>query len=213
MAERVLIKKGAEAELYRGSWMGFQVLFKRRVKKLYRNPDLDNMIRNSRTSLEAKLLSGARRLGVPTPIVYFVDRERSEIVMSYIDGIPLKSAIPAMDCGSLEGAFRQAGEMVGRLHSGGMVHGDLTTSNMILRCDRLFLIDFGLGDYTPDLEARGVDIHLMRRALESSHHQVSKAAYSSFVEGYSAVMGRAGDEVLERVGEIRKRGRYVEGGR
>ncbi len=213
MEERVLVKKGAEAELYRGTWMGFQAIFKKRIRKPYRNPDLDALIRNSRTSLEAKLLSEARRLGVPTPLVYFVDRECSEIIMSYIDGTPLKSAIPAMDGDTLSGAFRQAGEMVGKLHAGGVVHGDLTTSNMILRRGRLFLIDFGLGDYTPDLEARGVDIHLMRRALESSHHQISKAAYSSFIEGYSGIMGHSGGDVLERASEIRRRGRYVEGGR
>ncbi|MBM5805406.1 MAG: Kae1-associated serine/threonine protein kinase [Candidatus Verstraetearchaeota archaeon] len=213
MAEMTLIKKGAEAELYRGKWQGFDVIFKRRIRKPYRNPDLDSYIRTSRTSLESKLISESRRLGVPTPIIYFVDLDRTEIIMSYIPGLPLKKMMPTMDETSIKQFFVKIGKMVGRLHRGGIVHGDLTTSNMIVKDGSVFFIDFGLGEYTPDLEARGVDIHLMRRTLESSHHEVSKIAYNSFISGYSRVMGGETEEVLRRVSEIRRRGRYVEGER
>jgi Kae1-associated kinase Bud32 len=213
MAEMTLIKKGAEAELYRGKWQGFDVIFKRRIRKPYRNPNLDSYIRSSRTSLEAKLLSESKRLRVPTPIVYLVDLQKTEIVMSYIPGTPLKKMIPGMNEASIKRFFATIGESVGRLHKGGMVHGDLTTSNMIVKDGNVFFIDFGLGEYTLDLEARGVDIHLMRRTLESSHHEVSKIAYDSFISGYSRVMGDETEEVLHRVSEIRRRGRYVEGER
>ena len=208
-----LIKKGAEAELYRGRWQGFDVIFKRRIRKPYRNHDLDSYIRTSRTSLEAKLLSESKRLRVPTPIVYFVDLDKTEIIMSYIPGLPLKKMMPTMDETSIKQFFVKIGKMVGRLHRGGIVHGDLTTSNMIVKDGSVFFIDFGLGEYTLDLEARGVDVHLMRRTLESSHHEVSKIAYNSFISGYSRVMGDETEEVLRRVGEIRRRGRYVEGER
>ncbi len=213
MENMTLIKKGAEAELYRQIWMGRDAVLKRRIKKTYRNPDLDIYIRTTRTSLEAKLLSEARHLGVPTPIVYYFDLKNTEIIMSYIPGPPLKKIIPEMDRGSLEETFALVGRLVGSLHKGGIVHGDLTTSNMLLKGDLLFLIDFGLGDHTLDLEARGVDIHLMRRALESSHHEVSKWAYEGFISGYETIMGDDTKDVLRRVGEIRRRGRYVEGGR
>ncbi|MGQ9759103.1 MAG: KEOPS complex kinase/ATPase Bud32 [Candidatus Methanomethylicaceae archaeon] len=209
----MLIKKGAEAELYRGVWMGRDSILKRRIKKVYRNPDLDIYIRSSRTSLEAKLLSEARKLGVPTPIIYNVDLKKTEIIMSYIPGPTLKKMIPQMDPPSIEQTFSIVGRLVGLLHKGGIVHGDLTTSNMLVQDRALFLIDFGLGEHTYDLEARGVDIHLMRRALESSHHEVSKKAYDGFVSGYESVMLEETKEILKRVGEIRRRGRYVEGGR
>ncbi len=213
MEKMTLIKKGAEAELYRMTWMGRDSVLKRRIKKVYRNPDLDLYIRTTRTSLEAKLLSEARRLGVPTPIVYSVDLKNAEIIMSFIPGSPLKKIIPKMDRKSLHETFNLVGSLVGRLHKGGIVHGDLTTSNMILKDDALFLIDFGLGDHTFDLEARGVDIHLMRRALESSHHEVSKWAYEGFISGYEEIMCDEIKDILKRVSEIRRRGRYVEGGR
>lgn len=208
-----LIKKGAEAELYRVLWMNRDSVLKRRIKKAYRNPDLDQYIRTTRTSLETKLLSEARSLGVPTPVVYYLDLKNTEIIMSFIPGQPLKKIIPDMDRESLSEIFNLVGSLVGKLHMGGIVHGDLTTSNMILKDKLLFLIDFGLGDHTYDLEARGVDIHLMRRALESSHHEVSKWAYDGFISGYESIMGEETKEVLRRVSEIRRRGRYVDGGR
>ncbi len=208
-----LIKKGAEAELYRGEWLGYDAVFKRRVRKDYRNRDLDTLIRSSRTSLESKLLAEAKHLGVPAPIVYSVDRRSHEIVMSHIPGSPLKNIIPAITDDYVATIFARVGELVGRLHAGGVVHGDLTTSNIILNGDDVFFIDFGLGEYTSELEARGVDIHLMRRALESTHHLCAKVAYDAFIKGYCRSMGSAAKDVLTRAGEVRRRGRYVEGDR
>jgi TP53 regulating kinase-like protein len=213
MAGLTLIKKGAEAELYHGDWLGFDAIFKRRVPKTYRNRDLDSSIRSTRTSLEAKLLSESRRLGVPTPIVYMVDLGKAEITMSFIDGIPIKRLIDELDQEGLKRTFAEVGELVGRLHRGGVVHGDLTTSNMIMKDGRIFFIDFGLGEYSSSIEAKGVDIHLMRRTLESSHHEVSRQAYSGFIAGYSKIMRGSAQDVIRRVGEIRRRGRYVEGKR
>lgn len=210
MAEMRLIKKGAEAELYLTDWMGLKAILKRRVKKGYRNPDLDSYVRSSRTSNEAKLLSEARRLGVPTPVVYSVDKRNFEILMSYIDAPPLKRFVDSMGTEGLALTFSRVGEIVGRLHKGGIVHGDLTTSNIIPYSGLLYLIDFGLGEHTSDVESRGVDIHLMRRALESSHHDVSSAAYLSFIDGYRRVMGDLSEPVLKRVDAIRRRGRYVD---
>lgn len=213
MAGLKLIKKGAEAELYRGDWMGFDSIFKRRVPKAYRNKELDRYIRSTRTSLEAKLLSESRRLGVPTPLVYLVDVERAEIIMSHIDGTTVKQLMGGLDDEGVGRLFEDVGNLVGRLHRGGIVHGDLTTSNMVVKDGRVFFIDFGLGEHSFSTEARGVDIHLMRRALESSHHRASKRAYSSFIAGYSGTFGGEAREVIRRVGEIRRRGRYVEGKR
>lgn len=210
MAGMTLLKKGAEAELYVIEWMGRPAVLKRRVRKAYRNPDLDAYVRGSRTSNEAKLLSEARRLGVPTPMVYFVDKRSFEITMSYIASPPLKRLVPGMSEAGIAETFSRIGEMVALLHRGGLVHGDLTTSNILCHGGLLYLIDFGLGERTPDLEPRGVDIHLMRRALESSHHEISGTAYASFVNGYARGMGQLSEAVLARADSIRKRGRYVE---
>jgi TP53 regulating kinase-like protein len=101
--------------------------------------------------------------------------------------------------------------LIGKLHGYGIVHGDLTTSNLIQRSDgKIFFLDFGLGDKTKELEARGVDLHLMKRALQSTHFKFAEECFESAIEGYSAVLqSETSEKVLDKIREIEKRGRYV----
>jgi len=101
--------------------------------------------------------------------------------------------------------------VIGRLHKHGIIHGDLTTSNMILDRDgKIFFVDFGLGEKTSELEARGVDLHLMRRALESTHFRFAEECFNAVIEGYSKVLGdNVTKKVLDKIGEIERRGRYI----
>jgi len=170
---------------------------KRRIPKDYRIKELDHRIRRERTKFEAKILKEARKLGVPTPIV--LDCWRNTITMEYIVGVKLKDCISEEYC-------KQAGNLVGRLHRGGIIHGDLTTSNMIVSRDRLYLIDFGLSFYEQTVEARGVDIHVFFQTLRSTHEDY-ETLIEAFKSGYREQFDRA-DEVLGRVSEIERRGRY-----
>jgi len=170
---------------------------KTRVKKSYRVDELDERLRRERTRAEAKLMSDARKLGIPTPIIY--DVGRFDLVMETIHGTPLKDVID-------EDGARKAGVLVGKLHSGGIIHGDLTTSNMLVKGDRIYLIDFGLSFWDEMLESRGVDVHVFYQTLISSHHDHEKLM-SAFAEGYRSSF-KGADEVLERVKEIEYRGRY-----
>jgi len=105
---------------------------------------------------------------------------------------------------------RKIGRYLARLHKRGIVHGDLTTSNLLLSPGgELYLVDFGLGEYTPSLEARGVDLHLLRRALQSVHFGVAEEAYREICSAYLREFGKEGRGVLRRAEEIGKRGRYV----
>lgn len=173
-------------------------LVKERVPKRYRVAELDMRIRKERTRAEARLISEARRCGVPTPIIHDVHDQTIE--MEYIDGKPVKYIIDNVVCESM-------GKLVGRLHSGSIIHGDLTTSNMLVRDDRLYLIDFGLAFVDGSVESRGVDIHVLFQTLESTHAG-HKELIKAFSRGYREALDMA-DEVLERVKEIEKRGRYA----
>jgi len=99
------------------------------------------------------------------------------------------------------------GETVGKLHHGGIVHGDLTTSNMILTRGKICLIDFGLSFYEKTVEAQGVDVHVYFQTLESTHDQPQELM-EAFVAGYTRSYSQA-DAVLQRVKEIKARGRYL----
>ncbi len=207
----MLLRKGAEACLYRDSYLGFKVVRKQRVPKPYRHSELDHKIRTERTILEGRLLSEAKRGGVPTPALYQIDTESSTLVMEFLDGTTLRDSVSSMGKLEISKAFEQFGEYVAQLHNEGIVHGDLTTSNVIVDGEgRLSIIDFGLGDYSPELEARGVDLHLLLRTLESSHHEVLADSWASFQQGYRRHYKGKSDQVIEKVREIRRRGRYVE---
>lgn len=191
---RRVVPRGAEAEVV---LCGADAV-KRRVPKRYRLPELDERLRRERTRTEARLLSAARRAGVATPVVRDVDG--TTITMERVEGTVLKAALDP-------GTVRAAGRAVGLLHGAGIVHGDLTSSNMLLRDGRLVLIDFGLSQATEELEARGVDVHVLLQTLASSSPDPEPLA-KAFADGYRAAF-RDADAVLAREAEIRRRGRYL----
>lgn len=211
LTSRILLKKGAEASLYLETWQGKRVLVKSRLPKPYRPAKLDLTIRRYRTIHEPQLMNLAKRAGVPTPIIFLVDVVDSTIIMQYIKGKQLKYVLDQVSEEKRRELCFKIGELVARLHNHGIVHGDLTTSNMILDdAGRIFLIDFGLGDKTDELEAKGVDLHLLRRALQSTHFNFAETCFSAVLKGYAEILGAGvAGEVLEKTRDIEKRGRYV----
>ena len=189
-----IIASGAEAAIT----LDGKTIIKTRVHKRYRLKEIDEALRRDRTRTEARLISEARRCGVPTPIIR--DVTDFEIKMEYISGTALKNIIDPV-------LSEHAGELVGKLHSGGIVHGDLTTSNIMFRDGKLFLIDFGLAYIDGTLEARGVDIHVLFQTFESTHER-HEELIKSFKKGYKRTFPGA-DEVIQRVSEIESRGRYA----
>lgn len=202
-----MIRRGAEAEIRRDMWMGRQVLVKSRVPKAYRHPALDQSLRAHRTRMEARLLQEARSCGVPTPIVYDIDLVRAELWMQEIQGPRAKDALAVSDREEVARICQEIGRMVARLHSHGMTHGDLTTSNMILEDGRVWFIDLSLGTKAASLEEMGVDLHLLREAFQSAHSDMLYA-YDIIVDTYQKEFDR-GREVLAKVKDIEERGRYA----
>lgn len=212
-----LMKKGAEANLYLEPFARVlhragegKTVVKHRISKRYRNPQIDKQLRESRTALEAKLFSDAKRAKVPTPLVYEVDRVGMRILMEFVEGQQVKLVLDKLRPKARRKLCRLIGRQVARLHRAGIVHGDLTTSNMILtREGKVYFVDFGLGEYNPSLEARGVDLHLLRRALQSIHFRITEEAYRAVLSGYRREFGEDAENVIKRAEEIERRGRYV----
>ncbi|MHC1709972.1 MAG: KEOPS complex kinase/ATPase Bud32 [Methanomassiliicoccales archaeon] len=202
-----VIRRGAEAEIRRDEFMGRQVLVKSRVPKSYRHPALDQSLRAHRTRVEARLLQEARSCGVPTPIIYDIDMVNAEIWMQEIVGPRAKDALMKASPDQVRAISQEIGRMVARLHSHGMTHGDLTTSNMILCDGRVFFIDLSLGSKAASLEEMGVDLHLLREAFQSAHSGMMYA-YDIIAETYAREYA-GGKEVLAKVRDIEERGRYA----
>ena len=207
----VLLKKGAEADLYVGEWYGRKIVVKRRISKKYRLQKLDEQIRAYRTIHEPQLMHRAKKAGVPTPTIFLIDVGNAEIHMEYVEGEQLKRVLNGMSRKERLEICGHVGELVGRLHKSMIIHGDLTTSNMILTPEkRIVFVDFGLGEFSPELEAKGVDLHLLRRALESVHFEFSEECFQKIMENYARVVGKEeAEKVLEKMKEIERRGRYV----
>ena len=105
-----------------------------------------------------------------------VHDDDDELVLG--DGAPVN----CYDDGALKLAYR-IGQTVATLHDNTVIHGDLTTSNMILRDndpEQLVMIDFGLS-YTSTMEEdKGVDLYVLERALISTHPLSQKLVRAHF---------------------------------
>jgi len=211
MNSSTLLKKGAEASLYLAEWQGRRVIIKARLPKEYRPAQLDKQIRNYRTIHEPQLMHEAKKAGVPTPKIFRVDVRNAVIIMEFIEGKQVKAVLDILSEKSRGDLCGKIGQLIGRLHGSGVVHGDLTTSNMILDSEgRIVMVDFGLGEKTTELEAKGVDLHLMKRALQSTHYEFADESFENIIRGYAKVLGKEhAKKVLAKIAEIEKRGRYV----
>jgi tRNA A-37 threonylcarbamoyl transferase component Bud32 len=179
---REIIAQGAEAVLYTDKYQDRKVLVKERVKKGYRAPELDRVIRSVRTKREESLLDRARRAGTLTPRIWDVQKSEFRIIMEYVNGERLKDTLSR-------------------------IHGDLTTSNMILEGGRLYLIDFGLGKLSQRIEDQAVDLFLLYEALKSTHFKILKEAWKNVLNTYKQNY-RKSKEVLNSIERIKVRRRY-----
>lgn len=202
-----MISKGAEADIYSSKWLGNDVIIKIREKKNYRNPELDSRLRKSRTIKESEIIHKAKSLGVPTPLIYYVDLEDSKIIMQKISG----NALSSMSNKKIINSCKEVGRLVGILHKNGIMHGDLTTSNFLITKETMYVIDFGLAQLTSKEEDLAVDLRLIKEILNSAHAKIMEQAWANFLHGYSKVVGKSkSTNILHQVSIIESRGRYAE---
>lgn len=209
-----IVQKGAEATLFRGKWFGKDVIFKERIIKDYRIEQIDSYIRAKRTFNEAKALIKIKNYGINCPQVYDIDPITSTIVMKYITGTKMKELMDSLQEEKLKYYFKILGTFIAKLHINGHIHGDITTSNVIITPEEeIFLIDFGLHEYSDSIEDKSVDLHLFKRVLQSSHGTIQKTCFQAFLDGYISEYDINGfnnaKEIINNISVIETRGRYV----
>jgi Kae1-associated kinase Bud32 len=192
----VFYKKGAEAELFQIKFEGKKALLKKRILKKYRNKKLDESIRKKRTRSEAKLLREAGKI-INTPHIYQVNEDNAEIVMEFIEGQKLKEIIE-----NKKNLAELAGKEIKKIHEYGLIHGDLTTSNIIHNKRVLFFVDFGLGYFSKKIEDQATDLVVFKKTFNATH--------SSFKNGWKKVMNgyKPSEEIVTKMEAIEKRARY-----
>ncbi len=194
-----IIGRGAEAVLYLRNGK----LVKERIPKSYRLKEIDDALRKSRTRSEGKLL---KKLEGIAPLVHDIDDVHMSIVMEFLDGNLLRNTLDSISKGEQKSIMHEIGRIVGVIHNKDIIHGDLTTSNMIEKNGKVFFIDFGLGFISTKVEDKAVDLHVLRQALESKHYKHADDCYEWFLEGYKHWEGSA--DVLLRLNKVERRGRY-----
>jgi len=197
-----LIATGAEAWIFLDEK---RRIIKERIKKNYRLEKIDKKLREQRTRLEASLLDAARRAGVRTPQIF--ERGDTKIIMEFIEGQKVKEALNE----DYPDIADKIGQSIARLHQHGIIHGDLTTSNMIVHNGKIYFIDFGLGFNTSRTEDQAIDLYLLKRALESTHWKISAEIFATILKSYKNVYGKASYKVINLLPKIEKRGRYRKG--
>ncbi len=208
MEEKILYQ-GAEAIIVKAD----DSVVKKRVKKTYRLEKLDEKIGKLRTRGEGKMLKRASKI-IFVPEIKKIDENKKEIFMEFIQGKKLSEHLNSFQLKKQKRICRQVGESVAKLHNENLIHGDLTTSNMILKKSggkgEIYFIDFGLGFHSTKTEDKAVDLHLLRQALEAKHFENWRALFKEILKSYSKENKQA-EKVIKRLKRVESRGRYKGG--
>lgn len=216
-----ILKQGAEAKLYICNYLGRPTLIKERFTKTYRHPDLDTSITKERIKNEARSIVRCKTIGVKTPALYLVDFDRRRIYMEHFENsFTVKDFIfntmsTSANINSLNNIAKMIGETIRKMHENNIIHGDLTTSNMLLvyktqisdfNAFDLAMIDFGLSYIDSSTEHKGVDLYVLERALISTHNDVPDL-FPKILEAYKSYSKNNVKEIISKFEEVRARGR------
>lgn len=190
-----ILGDGAEAIIYADD----NGVVKDRVEKTYRLKEIDETLRKSRTRREAKILKKLETIGFSSPKLISTD-DKSKITMDEIKGDKIRDILDKKNK-DYKKLSREIGKKVRILHDNSIIHGDLTTSNMILSDGEVYLIDFGLSFFSDKVEDKAVDLHLLKQALESKHYKIWEECFSEATKAYGD------EEVMKRLKKVEGRGR------
>lgn len=193
-----LIAQGAEAKLFLEDGR----ILKNRFKKSYRIKEIDEKLRSFRTRREAKILQKLQAMDFPAPKVIRND-EKENLVIEKINGKLVKNVLEKSDYKNL---CSEIGQKISILHNNSIIHGDLTTSNMILN-KKIYFIDFGLSFFSEKAEDKAVDLHLLKEGLESKHYKIWEDCFNCALGTYKKEAKKS-SETLKRLEIVEKRGRY-----
>ena len=198
-----LISQGAEAKIF----LQKNLITKDRIQKKYRHPELDKKLREKRTKSEIKILQKAREI-ISIPQTQDYDKKnQTKIFQEFINGKKLSENLSKFSLERQKEISKQIGKSIALLHKENIIHSDLTTSNMILKKEKVYFIDFGLGYISARYEDKAVDLYLLKKALEAKHYKTAEILFKEILKQYKKNYSNS-DKIFERLKKVEKRGRY-----
>ncbi|MEM3373944.1 MAG: KEOPS complex kinase/ATPase Bud32 [Candidatus Woesearchaeota archaeon] len=201
-----LINKGAEAEIYLqiDKKTNEKKIIKKRIQKNYRIKEIDLTLRKFRTKREAKILE---KLKINHPKLINLKDNETTIEMEFIEGKKIKDIFEKNKIFTNE-LSKEIGKLIAEMHNQNIIHGDLTTSNMIYneKEKKIYFIDFGLSFFSEKIEDKAVDLHLLKQALESKHSKIYNHTFKLILDEYKKKANKA-NEIINRFKKVEMRGR------
>ena len=236
----ILLSQGAEGKIYIGEFLSKKCLVKERFQKKYRVEELDKKLTKNRMLNESRNIFRASKAGIKVPTLYFIDLIERKIYMEYLENscqlkVILQSIYSNEDITPYESLIQKIskdlGEIISKLHSENLIHGDLTPSNIILTIkedtgsdllnnaenkilenknyDDMYLIDFGLSSValstSSSLEDKAVDLYVLKRAIISSNPK-SEELFEKTMNIYQNKC-KNGEEIINKYKKVEMRGR------
>ena len=193
--EGEIVFEGAEAKIIK---LNSTTLRKVRCVKTYRNELLDRQIRVFRTKREVKVLKFLEKNNLCAPKVVSENYDCCSFDMEFVEGESLKN------CCTQKSLFRAFSQII-QIHNLDIIHGDLTALNVLVKNSKVCLIDFGLAEFSKDIEKKAVDLHTFFRCIRSEC-EMSLALKERLVALYrkDAVNGA---RIISQLKKVEMRGR------
>lgn len=200
---KTMIAQGAEAIIYKEN----DLIIKERIPKSYRIKEIDEKIRRQRTRREINILKKASEIILVPKLEKNSSEKDYKIYMEFIEGKRLSEQLDKLEESKRLEICKNIGKQLALLHDKDIIHGDLTTSNLILKGNMLYFIDFGLSFIDQKEEHKAVDLHLIRQALESKHYLHYESCFNAVLKGYKET-SKNFKEIMKRLEKVESRGRY-----
>lgn len=207
-----LLAKGAESDIVKKSYFGKDAILKKRVSKSYRINEIDDKIRRMRTKSEAKLISDIKSCGVKSPVLYDVNLDDKSILMEEVHGNLLKNVMDDLSADERFNLAKVIGHNIGLMHNNDIIHGDITSSNMIIDDNGDFVfIDFGLGGYSDLIEDKATDLLVLKKSFQSIDYDIASETFEWIIDGYINTYSDdlSKNEIKNKIKDIESRGRYT----
>jgi len=200
---RKIIHQGAEAIIIQKE----NNIIKKRIEKKYRIKKIDEKLRKLRTRSEGKLLTRASKV-ISVPKIIKIDEKEKEIILEFIQGQKLSECLNDFSLKKQKQISKEIGKNIAKLHKEDIIHGDLTTANMILSKNKIYFFDFGLGYISKKIEDRAVDLHLLKEIFNAGHFKHFQELFQEILKGYKEENKEESEKVIQRLEKVAKRGRY-----